>query len=57
MHRIQKELPAWIKRSRQQAKVAPLIQKLEAFMKDKKWREVDKVADELLSLMSQGEKR
>ena len=34
----------------------PLIQKLEALMKDRKWQEADKVADELLLLMSQGEK-
>jgi hypothetical protein len=33
----------------------PLVQKLEAFLKDRKWLEVDKVADELLSLM-EGEK-
>ena len=34
----------------------PLTQKLESLMKDRKWQEADKVADELLSLMSQGEK-
>jgi len=56
MHRIQKELPAWVQKSGQQAKVAPLTQKLDAFLKDKKWQEVDKVADELLSLMAEGEK-
>ena len=34
----------------------PLIQKLQALIKDRKWQEADKVADELLSLMSSGEK-
>ena len=29
----------------------PLTQKLEAFMKDRKWQEADKVADELLALI------
>jgi hypothetical protein len=56
MHRIQKELPGWIQKSGQQAKAMPLTQKLESLMKDRKWQEADKVADELLSLMSQGEK-
>jgi hypothetical protein len=52
MRRIQKELPAWAHKSGQQAKAMPLTQNLEALMKDKKWQEADKVADELLSLMS-----
>ena len=57
MHRIQKELPAWVQKSGQQAKATSLTQKLDALMKEKKWQELDKVADELLSLMSQGEKK
>ena len=57
MHRIQKELPAWVQKSGQQAKAMSLTQKLDALMKEKKWQELDKVADELLSLMSQGEKK
>jgi len=57
MHRIQKELPPWVQKSGQQAKATALMQKLDALMKDKKWQEVDKVADEILSLMSSGEKK
>ena len=57
MHRIQKELPGWVQKSGQQAQAMPLIQKLKAFIKDRKWQEADKVADELLSLMSQSEKK
>ncbi len=57
MHRIQRELPAWVQKSGQQAKMMPLTQKLNAFLKDRKWQDVDKVADEILSLMSQGEKK
>ena len=57
MHRIQKELPAWVQKSGQQAKVAPLTDKLNALMKDKKWQEVDKVADEILSLLPPEEKK
>ena len=56
MHRIQRELPDWVQKSGQQAQVMPLTQKLNALMKDRKWQEVDKVADELLSLMSHGAK-
>jgi hypothetical protein len=56
MHRLQKEIPAWVQQSGQQARVQPLIKKLEAFMKDRKWQEADRVADEILSLLSHGEK-
>ena len=56
MHRLQRELPAWVQESGQQAKVAPLAQKLTAFLKDRKWEEADRVADEILSLMSHGER-
>jgi hypothetical protein len=55
MHRIQTELPAWVQKSGQQAHVMPLVQKLQSLTKDKKWQEADKVADELLALIS-GEK-
>ena len=57
MHRIQRELPTWVQKSGQQAKMMPLTRKLKAFLKDRKWQDVDKVADEILSLMSQGEKK
>ena len=55
--RIQKELPAWIQKTGQQAKAMPLVQKLQTLIKEMNWQEVDKVADEILSLMSSGEKR
>ncbi len=51
MHRIQKELPGWVQKSGKQAQAMPLVQKLQAFIKDRKWQEADKVADELLALM------
>ncbi len=51
MHRIQKELPAWVRKSGKQAQAMPLVRKIEAFIKDRKWQEADKVADELLKLM------
>ncbi len=57
MHRIQRELPAWVQQSGQQAKVQPLIRKLEACIKDRKWQEADKMADELLLLMSPGKEQ
>ena len=52
MQRIQKELPAWIQSSGQQALVKPRMEKLKAMVKDKQWQEVDKAADEILSLIS-----
>ena len=51
MHRIQKELPEWGQKTRKPAQAMPLIQKLQAFLKERKWQEADKVADELLKLM------
>ncbi len=57
MHRIQRELPTWVQQSGQQATVQPLIRKLEACIKDRKWQEADKVADELLLLMSPGKEK
>jgi hypothetical protein len=51
MHRIQKELPAWVQESGKQAQAMPLAQKLQALINDRNWQEADKVADELLALM------
>jgi len=55
MRRIQTELPVWVQKSGKQAQAMPLVQKMQALIKDKKWQEVDKVADELLDLIK-GEK-
>ena len=57
MHRLQKDLPGWVQKTGQQAQVMPLTQKLDALMKDRKWQEADKVADELLALMSSEKKK
>jgi hypothetical protein len=57
MHRIQRDLPAWVQDSGQQAAATALYQTLTALIKERKWQEADKVADELLSFMSHGEKR
>jgi hypothetical protein len=51
MRRIQKELPDWVRKSGKQAQAMPLVQRLQALLKDRKWLEADKVADELLALM------
>jgi hypothetical protein len=51
MRRIQTELPGWIQKSGQEARAMPLMQKLQRLVKDKKWQELDKAADELLALM------
>ena len=57
MHRLQQDLPAWVQESGQQAKVAPLAQKLTALLKDRKFQDADKVAYEILSLMSSGKSK
>jgi hypothetical protein len=51
MHRIQTELPGWIQKSGQQAHAMSLIKNIRALIKDRKWQEADKVADELLAVM------
>lgn len=53
MHRIQRELPDWVQKPGAQAQVMPLIARIKELMNLKKFPEADKVADELLSLMSQ----
>jgi hypothetical protein len=57
MHRIQKDLPDWVQKSGQQAQVMPRIEKIKGFIKDRNFPEADKLADELLSLISGGEKK
>ena len=57
MHRIQNDLPNWVQKSGAQAQVMPLIEKIKALMKDRKFQEADKVADDILSLMSPREKK
>jgi hypothetical protein len=40
-----------VQKSGKQAQAMPLVQRLQALIKDRKWLEADKVADELLALM------
>jgi hypothetical protein len=54
MRRLQAELPGWVQKSGKQAQAMPLAQKLQGLVKEKKWQEADKVADELLALIKQG---
>jgi hypothetical protein len=56
MRRIQSELPTWVHKSGQQAKVMPLVQKLQSHIKEKKWLEADKLADEIVSLLPRQDK-
>lgn len=56
MQRVQQELPAWIQRTGKQAQARALMEKIKTLMKDKKWQEVDKVADEILLLISSDKK-
>ncbi len=51
MHRIQAELPAWVQKSGKQAEAMPLVQKLQGLLRERKWLEADRAADELLSLI------
>jgi hypothetical protein len=52
IHKIQKELPAWMQKNSSK-NVAALMQKLDEDLKGKNFGEADKTADEILTLMSQ----
>ena len=52
MHRIGAELPGWAQKTGQQRRVLPLTEKLKALVKERKFVEADRVADELLGMMS-----
>lgn len=51
MHRIQAELPLWIQNTGRQGEAMPLLEKAYALLKEKKWPEADKAADEVLALI------
>lgn len=52
MRKIQTELPLWIQITGRQSDAMPLMQKVQSLVKEKKWQEVDKAADEVLALLS-----
>jgi hypothetical protein len=52
MRRIQAELPGWVQKSGKAQQVMPLMQKLQGLIREKKWQDADKVADELVAMMS-----
>lgn len=52
MQRLQAELPVWVQKSGRQTEAMPLVQKLEGLLKQRKWLEADRAADELLLLIS-----
>lgn len=56
MDRIGKELPGWVQKTGKQAEVMPKIEKIKALAKDGKFQEADKVADEILTLISSPKK-
>jgi hypothetical protein len=51
IRKIQKELPAWIKKTGNQRQAAALLQKLDGSLKAKKFEEAEEAADSLLKLM------
>ncbi len=52
MRRIQTAMPAWVQKTGRQAEAMSLAEKITALMKERKFEEADKVADEILSLIS-----
>ncbi|WP_395747712.1 hypothetical protein [Prosthecobacter sp.] len=52
MQRIQKELPAWVQATKQQGLVMSKMGRIKELVKDKQWQEVDRMADEILALIS-----
>ena len=54
---IQKELPLWVQRTQGQSSVQPLVQKLDASIRNNRFQEADKTADEILSLIRKNKNR
>jgi Tol biopolymer transport system component len=52
MQRIQKQLPAWIQKTGKQEQAMSLVKNMQVLIKEKRWQDADKVADEILSLIS-----
>lgn len=52
IHRIQEELPNWLQRTGGQAKVEPLMQALDAALKANRLDEAEKLADQILEILS-----
>lgn len=52
IHRIQKELPAWIRKTGRQAEAEPLMKQLDAAMKAKDFNAAERTADSILTLIS-----
>ncbi|MBC8043488.1 MAG: hypothetical protein IAF08_08585 [Rhizobacter sp.] len=48
IRRIQAELPAWIQKTHEREKVEPLMQKLDGLIKQSRFQEADKIANEIL---------
>lgn len=53
MHRIQRELPDWVHKTGKKEEAMDAIHRITDLIKDKKWHEADKAAEELLERMSQ----
>jgi hypothetical protein len=51
LHRVQNEAPEWVRRTGRQQEMMPLTQKLSLLLKEKRFAEADKTADEILALM------
>jgi hypothetical protein len=51
IHKIQKELPAWIQKPGHQEKAAALMQKLQEQLKGKNFEEAEKTADAILEMV------
>jgi hypothetical protein len=56
IRQIQRDLPGWVQRNARQTQVMPLMQKLDALLKERRFEEAYKLADQILALMTSGEK-
>lgn len=57
IHQIQKDLPGWVQKTGRRAEAMPLMQELDALLKDRRFEEANKVADQILTLIASGEKK
>ena len=57
MHKIQATLPDWVQKTGQKEQAMSLVHNMQSLVKERKWQEADKAADEVLALIAPPESK
>ena len=52
IHTIQVQVPRWIEKTRRPDLVQPLMVKLDKSIKENRWQDADKMADQIVNLVA-----